>query len=111
MGDAESLTISSKNCNHVNLVKLQKNKTDNTLTLDIISANCSASSRNRQSQNDLETPKDIFKFLFTHQLSVSTSSDTPFVVETDIIHEIRLFSLLWIILLNVVTVLSYAASK
>lgn len=115
MGAAESLTISSKNCNHVNLVKLQKNKEDNTLILDIMSANCAVPSRNHQQSNrfgfDGETQKDIFKFSFVHQLSDSTPSDTPFVDELNIIHGIRFFSLIWIILLNVLTVLSYASSK
>jgi hypothetical protein len=118
MGNAESFTISSKNCNNqVNLVKLQKNKSDNTLTLDIISANChSAPSRRHQTQKnqlDLagETPKDIFKFSFVHQLSESTPLDTPFVCNNSVIDGIRFIGLIWVFLVNVVTALSYASSE
>lgn len=116
--NAESLTISSKNCNHLNLVKLQKNKSDNTITLDIISTNCSISPhRKKEHESQLDKAADplrnIFKFSFQHQLSISTPSDTPHdrANENKPIHGIRAFSLFWIILLNVTTMLSYTSSE
>lgn len=105
--NAETMTISSKNCHHVNLVKLKKNKSDNTITLDIIS-NC-ASAKHQTKRHD-ETRRGIFKFSFQHQLSIS---DTPHdsVEKNNTIHGIRALSLFWIILLNVVTTISYTASE
>lgn len=116
MGEnAESLTISSKTCNHVNLVKLQKNKTDNTITLDIITANCTSSHQKKKHHSSAahDVNRNVFKFSFLHQLSISTPSDTPFSVadSSNAITGIRVFSLFWIILLNVTTILSYASSK
>lgn len=115
---AESLTISSKTCSHLNLVKLQKNKTDNTITLDIISTNCKVAphnkSRNCRSKSDdlEETPlKTIFKFSFQHQLSSSTPHLTADVFNIAAINGVRTFSLFWIMLVNVTTTLSFAASK
>jgi hypothetical protein len=97
----------------MNLVKVQKNKSDNTLTLDIISASCKTTKLPNSNRFDelSERHKNIFKFSFVHQLSDSTPSDSPFPVETTAIHAIRLFSLIWLILVNVVTVLSYTSSK
>lgn len=110
MGEnAESLTISSKNCNHLNLVKLQKNKIDNTITLDIISAN--VPSRKKKCQRNHSEVKNIFKFSFLHQLSASTPTATPYDNDNSTLPAIRVFSLFWIILLNVTTTLSYASSK
>lgn len=111
---AESLTISSKNCNHLNLVKLQKSKTDNTITLDIIT-NCNHRMKHRENNFDIagDARRNIFKFSFLHQLSISSSSDTPSGVceKNNAIQGIRVISLFWIILLNVTTALSYASSE
>lgn len=112
---ADTLTITNKNCHHLNLVKLKKNKTDNTITLDIITLNCGASKhRKRRHENQFsETHPNVFKFSFLHQLSISTPADTPHDVidENNAIHGIRVLSLFWIILLNVTTIVSYASSK
>lgn len=102
MGNADSITITNKNCKHMNLVKVQKNKVDNTLVLDIITA------ENRHHQRSpKEIPKNYYKFSFIHQLS--ESSEIP--SETSVIHGIRFYSLIWVVLLNVVTVFSYASSE
>lgn len=116
--NAESLTISTKNCNHLNLVKLQKNKTDNTITLDIISTNCNVSPRRKKRRHIAlevagETRRNIFKFSFQNQLSTLTPSDTPHDIceRNNAVNGIRVLSLFWIILLNTTTMLSYASSK
>lgn len=111
--NAESLTISSKNCNHLNLVKLQKNKSDNTITLDILSTNCNVfPHKTKRCAKHFDTVgearKNLFKFTFRHQLSVSNTSFEPYDAS---VQGIQVLSLLWIILLNVTTVLSYASSK
>lgn len=108
--NAEKMTISSKNCNHVNLVKLQKNKEENTIILDIISANIFPCKKQRHN----ESTSKIFKFSLQRQLSPLTSSDTPFNnndKSLGIISGIRGFSLFWIILLNTTTLLSYVSSE
>lgn len=115
-GDTDSLTISSKTCNHLNLVKLQKNKSENTITLDIISTNCNAYKRkmkSSQAERKSVQSKAIFKFSLQHQLAVSTPSDSPHATTIDnkSIHGIRIFSLIWILLLNTTSVLSYVTSK
>lgn len=111
--NAESLTISSKTCNHLNLVKLQKNKSDNTITLDIISTNCNVFPHKtkrcaKHFDAASEARKNLFRFTFRHQLSVSNSPLTPHDAS---VQGIQVLSLFWIILLNVTTVLSYASSK
>lgn len=112
---ADTLTITNKNCHHLNLVKLKKNKSDNTITLDIITLNCGASKhrKRRHGNRFSENHPNVFKFSFLHQLSVSTPADTPHDVidENNAIHGIRVLSLFWIILLNVTSIVSYASSK
>lgn len=103
----ESLTISSKNCDHMNLVKLQKNKSDKTITLDILS--CKLHPCKKRKQHDdrhlSENQKKLFSFSFNHLFHEDVDSTN------NLIHFIRTTSLFWIILLNVTTVLSYASSK
>lgn len=91
----------------MNLVKLQKNKIDNTLVLDIITAENRTSEPTYQFRFDKQIDKNLAKFSFISQMSDGANSNIP---EVDILHGIRFFSLIWVVLLNVVTVLSYAAS-
>lgn len=119
--NAESLTISNNQmpCNHVNLVKLQKNQTENTIKLEIIhqhtpSTKCNRVHRKKHHDSQLiggHCLKNIFKFSFLQQLSVSNSHDFDSVSRYNIIHLIRVNSLFWICLVNATTTLSYAASK
>lgn len=104
----ESLTISSKNCDHMNLVKLQKNKADKTITLDILSCRlhqCKKRKSSVESKYLSENQKKLFSFSFNHLFHEDLDSTN------NLIHFIRTTSLFWIILLNVTTVLSYASSK
>lgn len=104
----ESLTISSKNCDHMNLVKLQKNKADKTITLDILSCRlhqCKKRKSIDESKYLSENQKKLFSFSFNHLFHEDLDSTN------NLIHFIRTTSLFWIILLNVTTVLSYASSE
>lgn len=106
--NAESLTVSSKACHHVNLVKLQKNKTDNTITLDILtSAKCQKKRRDHASK---ETRRNIFRFSFLNQLTASVAS-FEVSAKSNSIRLIQIFSLFCIILANVTKILAYASSK
>lgn len=108
---AESFTVSSKNCNHVNLVKLQKNKVDNTITLDIMTSSPKCKKFPNKRKRDI-AGRNVFKFSLRYQLSSSAPSDTPFQSNRKInsIVAIRAFSLFWIVLWNVQTILAYSAS-
>jgi hypothetical protein len=108
MGSAESITITNKNCKHMNLVKLQKNKVDNTLVLDIITAENQKSDPTYQFEFNKQFDKDLSKFSFFHQMSDSTS-DIP--KQAEIIHAIRFFSIIWVVLLHTCTALSFASSE
>ena len=107
MGNANSITITNKNCKHMNLVKLQKNKVDNTLVLDIITAETRSVAPKNRFKLGREHGENLIKFSFVHQLSDLTT-DMP--TGAEVLHGLRFFSILWIILLNVVSVLSYTSS-
>lgn len=107
----ESLTISSKSGNHMNLVKLQKNKSDKTITLDILSCplhECKKKRSTGRGEHNIvksSTRRNISLFSFSHLFHEEIDSTN------NLIHFMRTTSLIWIILLNVTTTLSYASSK
>lgn len=104
----ESLTISSKSGSHVNLVKLQKNKSDKTITLDILSSCPLHECKKKRSAGAhlaKKTNRTVSLFSFAHLFHQEIDSTN------NLIHLMRTTSLIWIILLNVTTTLSYASSK
>jgi hypothetical protein len=92
----------------MNLVKLQKNKVDNTLVLDIITAENRSSDPTYQFKFNKKLDKDLSRFSFIHQMSDSTT-DIP--KQAEIIHALRFFSIILVVLLHTVTILSYASSE
>jgi hypothetical protein len=127
---ADSLTINNINTNnHVNLVKVQKMKTDNncnTISLEIISANCyNAFALQKKQQLQMmeqrnkvvEVRDNILKFSVQQQfkslLSDSIDSDRVFncIDEIRALHGIRTICLFWIILVHTATFLSYVTRK
>lgn len=104
----ESLTISSKSGSHMNLVKLQKNKSEKTITLDILSSCPLHECKKKRSRSENlanKTHRTISLFSFTHLFHQEIDSTN------NLIHFMRTTSLIWIILLNVTATLSYASSK
>lgn len=109
MGKAESIVIKNKNCKNTSLVKLQKNKVDNTLILDIITAE-NQNPKPTYPTNHSNKPmlKHLSKFSILYQIS---DLSTDISNRNQIFHYIRFFSILWVILLHTVTILSYSSSK
>jgi hypothetical protein len=126
----DSLTISNINTNnHVNLVKVQKMKSDNnnnTISLEIISANCyNAFALQKKQQLILmeernkytEVRDNILKFSLQQQikslLSDFVESDRVYNCIDDIraLHGIRSICLFWIILVHTATFLSYVSRE
>ncbi|CRL04483.1 CLUMA_CG017564, isoform A [Clunio marinus] len=107
----DSLTISNKACNHMNLVKLEKNKIDKTITITL--DNCVVPNRRRKNLMNPDVQGRIFEFSFQNQLSVIDSSDSSFdrVDLNRSFHVMKCFALFWILFLNVTTTLSYAANN
>lgn len=127
---ADSLTINNINSNnHVNLVKVQKMKSDNnsnTISLEIISANCYnafALQKKQQlmmleEQNKIAEVRDnILKFSIQQQFkslfSDSIDSDRVYncIDEIRALHGIRTICLFWIILVHTATFLSYVTCE
>lgn len=111
---AESMTVNNINTNnHVNMVKVQKIRTENnpTISLDIITGNCENSIKNRDLNESGLFSKLFLSFswysnyndLISHS-NISTSDITA-------IHGLKVFCLLWIILINTYTVLFHVADN
>lgn len=122
--NTDSLTINNFSHNsHVNMVKVQKNKSENTIMLDIISANCYnafALKKNQQMLTQLdkvdEFRENLFKFSIQQQFDnllnkSSNDSVTNSIDEINSIHGIRCVSMFWIILVHCTTFLSYVSCK
>lgn len=111
---AESMIVNNINTNnHVNIVKVQKIRTENnpTISLDIITGNCENSVKNRDLKETGIFSKLFLSFswycnyndLISHS-NISTSDITA-------IHGLKVFCLLWIILINTYTVIFHVADN
>jgi hypothetical protein len=106
--DTDNLTISTKSCNHISLVKLQKNKTENTITVDITSTNRILHAKKSKeiafSQSDQASK--LFAFSFPRR-KVYDSGQT-----FTALHGIRAFAVFWILFSSVEShLLSSATSE
>lgn len=106
--ETDNLTISTKSCNHISLVKLHKNKSDNTITVDITSTNRGVYGKKAKEIDCRESglSKKLFALTFSSKKACSSSQTSS------ILHGIRAFAIFWILYSSVEShLLSSSSSK
>jgi len=102
--------------NHLKMVKVHKSKSENTIKLDIISANCyNAFALRRKHQADRldkagEIRESIFRFSLQRQFDYLLNSRSSDGIDgVNAIHGIRVMAFFWILLVHITTFLSYVS--